>query len=217
MNFLGIVGSNKDESYAKKLLYYTNFLMIDEVYLKQIDLKDIPLFNRDLSIKNFDNLLEISEMIEESDGIILAYDQVNNSLASRLKSLLEWMSYEVHPFVNKPVLLLGVSEENQASLMAQMHLKEIFTSPGLEAFIMPGNDFLMLKAQEIFDPDGMLIDEISQDYLEHCIERFKKYADLVNKLELDQIESKYIITLKAGGYINLDDPYSDGTSGATDY
>ncbi len=217
MNFVGIVGSDRSDSYVKKLLDYTGFLMAGEVFVDPVDLYLVPLFNRDLNISDYPGLVEIKNKIEASDGVIIAYDQVNNSISPRLKSLLEWLSFDIHPLTNKPVLLMGVSLDKKASLMAQMHLKEILTAPGLEAFVMPGSDFLMVEAGKLFDDDGRLVDELSQDYLDHCVKRFMKYADLVNQLALDDIKTKYLLTLQAGGYIDLDDPYSDGTSGATDY
>ncbi|MDO5027115.1 MAG: NAD(P)H-dependent oxidoreductase [Tissierellia bacterium] len=217
MNFLGIIGSNKSESYAKKVLDYASFLLLDEIFIDQVSLEAIPIFSRDLDIKNYENLLDLADRIKNSDGIIIAYEEKNNTLVSQLKSLLEWLSFDLKPFIAKPVLLLGLADDGKAPIMAQMHLKEILTSPGLETFVMPGSDFIMTRAKDMFDQDGRLIDEKSQDFLEHCLMRFKKYAQMINELDLDKIESKYLITLRAGGYINLDDPFSDGTSGATDY
>lgn len=217
MKFVGIIGSNLEESYAKKLVDYAKLLMIDEFEIFTIDINNLPLFNQDLSISDYKNLTDLSDIIKESDGIIFCIEEVNNTVTASLKSFLEWMSYEVHPFINKAVFILGVSEDGKSTSRSQMHLKEILSSPGLECFVFSGNDFLMAHASEKFDSDGRLIHEQTQDYLEHCLIRFKKYAQLINQLDLSNLESKYTLTLKSGGYINLDNPYSDGTSGATDY
>lgn len=217
MKFIAIVGSNYENSFSEVLLEYCKFIMVDQFDIEIIKINDIDIFCEDLSIFDNNKLMDINEKINNSDGIIIATEQVNNTIPSALKSILEWMSYEVHPFVNKPVTILGISKNQKSTNLAHMQLKEILTSPGLEAFIISGSDFLMSYASDKFDSDGILVDEQSQDFLEHCLLRFEKYARLINTLDLENLESKYTLTLKSGGYINLDDPNSDGTSGATDY
>ena len=217
MKFIGLIGSNNDKSYPKKLLEYCKMLMIDQIDIEIISCNNIPIFNLELSIYDNKFLIDLSDKIKNSDGIIISTEEILNTIPSSLKSLLEWMSYEIHPFLNKPVLVLGISKDENPTRRSQMQLKEILSSPGLECFVIPGNEFLMSMASEKFDVDGRLIHEQSQDYLEHCLLRFEKYARLINTLDLKNLESKYTLTLKSGGYINLDDPNSDGTSGATDY
>lgn len=217
MKILGIIGSQSQDSYNRKLMEYAKFMMIDGIDLSLISLENLPLFNQDLPILSQPHLLDFNNKIQESDAIIISSPEINSSIPTLLKSLLEWMSYEVHPFSNKPVLLLGASTQEHGCQMAHAHLREILNAKGLDAYVMPGRDFILSNAHEKFDLDGRLIDEQIEDYLEHTILKFIKYAELIKDLDLNDIESKYTLTLKAGGYINLDDPNSDGTSGPTDY
>ncbi|MFM1515675.1 NADPH-dependent FMN reductase [Helcococcus ovis] len=217
MKFVGIAGSISDKSYNKMLLDYAKFIFNDVVEIEILDIKDIPLFNQDLNQDDYPKIKELSDKIESSDGVIIVTPEHNYTIPAVLKSVIEWFSFNVHPLKNKPVMILGASYTEQGTSRAQLHLRQILDSPGVDAFVMPGNEFLLSNVREKFDKDGTLIHEQTSDYLEHCLLRFMKYAELIKKLDIDNIESKFTLTLKAGGYVNIDDPYSDGTAGASEY
>lgn len=217
MKFVGIAGSIFEHSYNRKLLHFAKYIFSDEVEIEILDINGIPLFNQDLSEEDYPKIKEINDKIANSDGVIIVTPEHNFTVPGILKSLIEWYSYNLHPFKNKPVMILGASLTDQGTSRAQLHLRQILDSPGVDAFVMPGSEFLLSKANEKFDEDGMITDERTIDYLDHCLHRFVKYAELINNLDYDKIETKYTMTLKAGGYVNLDDPYSDGTAGASEY
>lgn len=217
MKFVGIVGSTFEQSYNRKLLEYAKFIFMDEADIEIFDISDIPIFSMDLSEIDYPKIIDIAQKIDQSDGVIIATPEINYTIPPMLKSLIEWLSFNLHPFKDKPVMIMGASNESQGTVRAQSHLKQILSAPGVESFILPGNDFLLNNARDKFDQDGRLIDEQTEDYLEHRLLRFVKFAKLLQGLNIDDIESKYTLTMRAGGYINLDDPNSDGTSGASEY
>lgn len=217
MKLIGIVGSIQEKSYNKKLLEFTKFASSDFVDIEIVDIDGIPLFNQDLDYKDYPKIKEINDKIIESDGVIVVTPEHNHTIPAILKSLIEWFSYELHPFTHKPVMILGASLTDQGTSRSQLHLRQILDSPGVDAFVMPGNEFLLSKAGEKFDEDGKITDEKTIDYLDHCLRRFLKYAQIIKDLDIDSLETKFTLTQKAGGYVNLDDPYSDGTAAASEY
>lgn len=217
MKFIGIVGSISKESYNKKLMDYTKFIFNDLVDIDIVDLKGIPIFNEDIADVNHPLAAEISKKIDNSDGVIIATPEINYSMPPILKNLIEWLSFNLHPFRQKPVMIIGASYNNQGTARAQMHLKQVLNAKGVDAFVIPGHEFLLTNAKDKFDEDGMIIDEETNDYLEHNLMRFMEYAKLINSLDLDNINSRLNLTLKAGGYVNIDDPDADGTAGASEY
>lgn len=217
MKIIAIPGSSPDISLNKRLLDYVKLLSLDMFEMEIVDIKNIPIFQKDDTYLNHENLISIAQKISESDGVIIATPEHNKTLPAILKSIIEWLSYEIHPFKEKPVMILGASEDSQGTSSAQLHLKQILDSPGVDAFVMPGNEFLLKNAHLKFDEDGRLIDEKTDDYLEHCLLRFVKYCHLIKNANLDQIESKFTLTIKSGGYINLDDPNNDGFAGESEY
>ena len=50
-------------------------------------------------------------------------------------------------------------------LRAQLHLRQILDAPGVNAIVMPGNEFLLGKAKEAFDENGNLIAEGTRQFL----------------------------------------------------
>ena len=70
------------------------------------------------------------------------------------KKCLEWLSYKVHPFENKPVMIVGASYHDQGTSRTQVHLRKILDAPGVNAYTLPGNEFLLGKAKEAFDANG---------------------------------------------------------------
>lgn len=215
MKFIAISGSISNHSYNKNLLEYTKFKFNHIAEIDIVDISNIPIFNQDLSYKDYPKLIEISKKIEQSDGVIISTPEYNYTIPTILKSLLEWLSYELHPLKGKPILVLGASYSDQGSVNAQTHLKSILDSPGVDAYVVPGSEFLINNVKEKFDEDGFISDERTIDYLEHVLLRFVKYAELTKNLDITNLETTFTITQASGGY-EKNDPYNDGTAGASE-
>lgn len=216
MKLVAILGSNH-KSINKKLLDFTIFSSFDFFMIEEIEIHNLPLFSETLSVNSYPEIIELADKISRSDGVLIVTSEYNHTVPAVLKNFLEWMSHELKPFMHKPVQLIGGSNNDQGSSRAQVHLKQILDSPGLDCFVMPANEFILSNADEKFDEDGRLLDEKTADYLEHILLKFKKYIEINKSLNFDDLDSKYQMTLRAGGYINLDDPHGDGFASASEY
>lgn len=216
MKFVAIAGSLSDKSFNKRLLEFAKFKYGSQFDIEILDINGIPIFNQDLDYKDYPKIEELSKKIEESDGVIFSTPEHNNTIPAVLKSLIEWLSYDLHPFKQKPVLILGASYSDQGTANAQAHLKSALDSPGVDAFVIPGSEFLLNNAKSKFDEDGFISDELTIDYLEHVLIRFDQYARLTKELDITNIETLYTQKLKDGAYTRPD-PYGDGTTGASEY
>ena len=216
MKIVAILGSNNN-SINRKLLDFTIFSSFELFQIEELQINDLPLFSESLDINNFTNIIELSEKIKQADGVLIVTSEYNHTIPAILKNFLEWMSHDLRPFIHKPVQIIGSSENYQGSSRAQVHLKQILDSPGIDAFVMPANEFILSNAKEKFDQDGRLVDEKTADYLEHILLKFQKYIDINKSINFDDLDSKYQMTLRAGGYINLDDPHGDGFASASEY
>ena len=109
MKFVGLVGSNYDQSYNRKLLEFIrrNFKFKFELEVLEID--EVPMFNQDEKWDESFQLRFLYNKITRADGVIIATPEHNHTISASLKSVLEWLSYEVHPFENKPVMIVGAS------------------------------------------------------------------------------------------------------------
>ena len=183
MKFVGLVGSNYDQSYNRKLLEFIrrNFKFKFELEVLEID--EVPMFNQDEKWDESFQLRFLYNKITRADGVIIATPEHNHTISASLKSVLEWLSYEVHPFENKPVMIVGASYHDQGTSRAQVHLRKILDAPGVNAYTLPGNEFLLGKAKEAFDANGNITNEGTVKFLESCLDNFVKYVEVVSKLK----------------------------------
>ena len=183
LNLIGIVGTNSKESTNRLLLKYMQKHFADKANIELIEVDNIPLFNKPADMQVPKVITEIAQKIEAADGVIIATPEHNHTISAPLKSVLEWLSYEVHPFENKPVMIVGASYYDQGTSRAQVHLRKILDAPGVNAYTLPGNEFLLGKAKEAFDNDGNITNEGTVNFLETCLDNFIKYVEVVSKLK----------------------------------
>ena len=61
-------------------------------------------------------------------------------------------------------MIVGASYDVQGSSRAQLHLRQILDAPGVNATVMPGNEFLLGRAHQAFDENGQLKDQRTVDF-----------------------------------------------------
>lgn len=175
MKFVAIVGSNAKHSYNRKLLQYMNRHFADDE-IQVIDILDFPMFNENRPQTDPEPAVALAKAIEAADGVIIGCPEYNHSVPSGLKSVIEWESYRLHPFKDKPVMIVGASIYPQGSSRAQLHLRQILDSPGVNAQVFPGNEFLLGAADKAFTADRELKDAGTVDFLTLCYQQFKDFV-----------------------------------------
>lgn len=186
MKFVAIVGTNAKKSYNRQLLLFMQKHFASLATIELLELNEVPLFNESKDETNSPIIQYFNQQITQADGVIIATPEHNHSIPSALKSILEWLSFKIHPLDGKPVMIVGASYDVQGSSRAQLHLRQILDAPGVNATVMPGNEFLLGRAHEAFDESGQLKDERTLDFLESCFRkfiRFTKVANLLNEPE----------------------------------
>ena len=143
------------EVITRTLLQFMQAHFQDKAEIELLEINEVPMFNQD-NPSNNPQLVAINEKIVASDGVIIATPEYNHSIPSSLKSVLEWLSYELHPLDGKPVMILGASIDSQGSSRAQLHLRQILDAPGVNANVMPGYEFLLGNANKAFDENGRI-------------------------------------------------------------
>lgn len=185
MKFTAIVGTTSPKSHNRTLLQFMQSHFKDKAEIELLEIDEVPMFNQDEPSNN-PQLLEINEKINASDGVIIATPEYNHSIPSSLKSVLEWLSYELHPLDGKPVMILGASIDSQGSSRAQLHLRQILDAPGVNANVMPGYEFLLGNAHKAFNENGKLNNDGTIDFLEICFLRFMRFAKISNQLNEEE-------------------------------
>ncbi|WP_029552682.1 NAD(P)H-dependent oxidoreductase [Streptococcus sobrinus] len=183
MKFVGLVGSNAEISYNRMLLEYIRRHFKYQFELEVLEIKDVPMFNQDDDQSDSFAVQYLYNKITRADGVIIATPEHNHTITPALKSTLEWLSFNLHPFENKPVMIVGASYYDQGTSRAQVHLRKILDAPGVSAYTLPGNEFLLGKAKEAFDDNGDIINQGTVDFLSTCLDNFVKYVGVVSKLQ----------------------------------
>ena len=183
MKLVGIVGSNAEFSYNRLLLQYIAKKYKNLFTLEVLEIKDLPLFNQSDDQSNSAPVQYINQKIKMADGVIIATPEHNHTIPAALKSALEWYSFNLHPFENKPVMIVGASYFSQGSSRAQLHLRQILDAPGVNAIVMPGNEFLLCNVKQAFDENNNLKEQRTIDFLTSCLEKFAQFIDVVSVIQ----------------------------------
>ncbi|MBP1040860.1 FAD-dependent oxidoreductase [Vagococcus sp. BWB3-3] len=186
MKFIGIVGTNAEVSYNRMLLQYMQKHFDHQSEIEILELTDVPMFNESDDQSNSEVIQRFHTKITEADGVIIATPEHNHSIPSALKSILEWLSFNLHPLDGKPVMIVGASYDVQGSSRAQLHLRQVLDAPGVNATVMPGYEFLLGRAHQAFDTEGNLKDERTIDFLESCFWRFLRFTEVANLLSVPE-------------------------------
>ena len=190
MKLVGLVGSNADKSYNRLLLKFIEKEYKDLFEFELLEIKDVPLFNQSNDQTNTEVIQNLNRKISEADGVIIATPEHNRTVPPALKSVIEWLSFKVHPFQDQPVLIVGASYFDQGTSRAQLHLRQILEAPGVGAYTFPGNEFLLGHATKAFDDMNNLKDQQTVNYLRTILEKFCDYVKILKGVKEEVVEMK---------------------------
>ncbi len=183
MKLVGLVGSNAEQSYNRLLLEFISKEYTDLFNLELIEINNLPLFNQSEDQTESEAIQELNQKILTADGVIIATPEHNRSIPPALKSVIEWLSYRIHPLEDKPVLVMGASYYDQGTSRAQLHLRQILESPGVGAYTFPGNEFLLGEVKEAFNADGQIKDQETVLFLREILSKFTRFVEVIGEFE----------------------------------
>ena len=181
MKLVGIIGSIADESYNRKLMLYIASHFKETIDIEILDIRDVPMFRAGMEMGPAVEYL--NKKISTADGVIIATPEHNHTTTAALKSVIEWLSSSVHPFADKPVLLVGASYFEQGSGRAQLDLRQILESPGVNALVMPKDEFLLGNVKSAFDENGNLKEARTVGFLESVMGNFLKWIKVLKAMK----------------------------------
>lgn len=160
---IGISGSLRRRSFNTALLRNAAELMPDGAELRIESIEGIPLYNGDVEAADGipNRAAELKRAIAESDGLVLATPEYNNSIPGVLKNAIDWFSRppsDIKPiFGNKPVALMGASPGGFGTILSQNAWLPVLRTLGTKPWF--GGRLLVSRAQTVFDDHGKITDE----------------------------------------------------------
>lgn len=179
---IGLVGTNSDNSTNRQLLQFMKEHFKGVAEIEIVEIKDIPLFNKPVNKQVPEIVTEIAKKIEAADGVIISTPEYDHAVPASLMSALNWLSYHIYPFLDKPVMITGASYGTLGSSRAQQHLRQMLDSPELKARIMPSSEFLLSHSLQAFDEDNQLKDQIQIEKLNGLFKDFIVFVDIMKQL-----------------------------------
>lgn len=179
MNILAIVGSLRKDSYNMKLAKMMQERYKDKLNIEIADIRSLPHYDQDDELNPPQAVKDFKEAVRQADGIIIITPEFNWSIPGVLKNALDWASRVDKVFVGKPVMTLGASMGMLGTIRAQLHLREILVSPGVQAKILPpgGNEVLIPFAQQKFtEGSNELTDTGTLQFLDSKIDLFINFV-----------------------------------------
>ncbi|WP_416336844.1 NADPH-dependent FMN reductase [Enterococcus faecium] len=183
MKFIGLVGTNSTRSTNRELLQFMKNYFVNEAEIEIVEIKELPLFNKPENTELPNVVKEIAGKIEQADGVIISTPEYDHAVPASLINALNWLSYGIFPFVDKPVMITGASYGTLGSSRAQAHLRQILDSPELKARIMPSSEFLLGHSLQAFDEQGRLIDEEQVAKLRELFKDFLLFVTITSQLQ----------------------------------
>ncbi|MQS76316.1 NADPH-dependent FMN reductase [Companilactobacillus halodurans] len=180
--FIAIVGSNSKKSTNRELLQYMKQHFQTSAEIELVEIKGLPLYKKTPDQFVPQRAKDIAKKIVDSDGVIIATPEYDHSIPAALSSALAWLSYGIHPFVDKPVMITGASYGSLGSSRAQSQLRQILDSPELKARIMPSSEFLLAHSLQAFDEKGNLADKKVSKQLDGLFKDFLQFVNISKQL-----------------------------------
>ncbi|WP_265942446.1 NADPH-dependent FMN reductase [Dechloromonas sp. A34] len=165
ISILGIVGSQRPQSYNRFALKAAQALVPDGVTIDLFELHDIPYFAPKHEHSAPPAVIEFRRRVMAADAILFATPECHHAVPGKLKSAIDWASrpYGEGVWRGKPAAVMSASTGGLTTARAQHHLNQILA--GLEMPIVDRPGGINGHAERRFSPDGELIDDLTRQFI----------------------------------------------------
>ena len=179
MKVLALSGSNAEKSYNETLLKFIAKHFAGKYDFEFATVRGLPMFKE--GQEDPEDVAKLSQQVADADLVLIGSPEQQHSVTSAMKSALEWLSTNTHPFNGKPVVVVSTSPLAQGGARSQTKLKTILASPGLHPTVFNDDEFMMGLAPEDFDENGDLKVEGTVKFLDHFFEEVDAWYAQITK------------------------------------
>ena len=188
VKILAFAGSLRKDSYNKKLakiIAKSAEKAGAEVTLVELNDYPMPLFNEDDESKDgiHPNALKFKQLMNESDGFLIASPEYNGAYSGVLKNVVDWASRQadgegmLESFKGKYATLFATSPGAFGGLRGLNHLRILLSGIGTT---VTADQVAIPKAQDAITDDGQLASEKRQASVDRIT---KNLVDTLAKLK----------------------------------
>ncbi|MDF7639741.1 NAD(P)H-dependent oxidoreductase [Lactobacillus sp. ESL0791] len=179
MKILALTGSNANNSFNEALLNFVSKHFADRYDFTAATVKGLPMYKENTEMT--EEVSALAKNVEDADLVLIGSPEQQHSVTSALSSALEWLSSSVHPFKDKPVVIISTSPMPQGASRSQSRLKTLLSAPGFSARVFNGDEFMMGTAPKQFDENGDLKDKGTVKFLDHFFDEVDSWYAQVTK------------------------------------
>lgn len=172
MKVVAIVGSIREESYNMQLAKFIEKRYAGKFDLEVLSLKDLPMYNQDIENEAPQTVLDFKARVKTADAILWVTPEYNGTVPGVMVNAIDWLSRVDKVMIGKPSFMMGASMGNLGTVKAQLHLRDILFSPGVNSPLLSGNDVYIGAVHTKFDGEGNLTDEGTVKFLDVVIDNF---------------------------------------------
>ncbi len=186
-HLVGLTNSCRANSYNQMVLNHIRVEFHDLVDLHLFDISKIPFYEDRAEALPFSNeISNLSALIAQSHGLIIASPEYNHSVPARLKNTVDWMSRMPNkPLLKMPVMLISASTGHLGGVRVQYELRRIFEATDSRVMIKP--EVFIGKVHEKFSPAGVCTDHetsvLIKNQLQSFVDWMKNYSLNLSCLE----------------------------------
>lgn len=179
IHVLGISGSLRNNSFNAALIRAAAGLLPQSMTLEIFDLNPLPMYHPDYEKPFPETVVDFRTRLSQAGAVLIATPEYNGSISSALKNAIDWASRPPRqPLNGKPVAIMGASTGNFGTLRAQLHLRQVLTHVGALTLAKP--EVLVARAEQVFDAQGNLVDEIVRGFLRDQLLALAEWVQRLN-------------------------------------
>jgi chromate reductase len=176
IHVVGISGSLRKGSYNTALLHVARELMPDGMTMEIADFSGLPIFNADedqpppSSAQAPAIVQAFRDTLRAADALVIASPEYNYSIPGGLKNAIDWASRPPRDSAlnGKPLAIMGATTSLLGTARMQYHLRQVCVFTNMFPLNKP--EVFVAKAQEKFDAEGKLIDEMARTLIRSQLE-----------------------------------------------
>ncbi|MGN4127587.1 NADPH-dependent FMN reductase [Lysinibacillus sphaericus] len=176
MKVVAIVGSIRKESYNMQLAKFIQKRYAGKMELEVLSLRDLPMYDQDIENEAPQTVLDFKAKVKEAGAVLWVTPEYNGTVPGVMVNAIDWLSRVDKVMVGKPSFVMGASMGNLGTVKAQLHLRDILFSPGINSPLLGGNDVYIGAVHTKFDAEGNLTDEGTVKFLDQVIENFLNWV-----------------------------------------
>ncbi|WP_460273431.1 NADPH-dependent FMN reductase [Celeribacter sp. ULVN23_4] len=173
-----LVGSLRKDSYTLKLAKALTKLAPEGMEFDFVQIGDLPFFNEDLDTDTPPaSWTRFREEIKAADGVLFVTPEYNRSMPAAIKNALDVGSrpYGESAWAGKPAAIVTASPSGIGGFGANHHLRQPLVFLNMPAMQQP--EAYIGNLWNMFDEDGKIITEGTEDFLTTYMAAFAKWVE----------------------------------------